>query len=357
MTFTLKLKGTVRALTDLSMTLPNAPHTSGRPKPVPRMFVMEGGAPVERLYMNAGTFRGSLRDAAFRLVRDDLQARNGGEPVLTLSDTLLMAKGGVKSEGKESYSPTLQNTIRANNPHLSLFGASEPWIKGRLSVSHLVSNVSPEHVNRHSGVRKKLNASHLEALPAQELAEYLTEDRLNNQRSVLKREKEQLEEEIKKKSAKVDGVTVSLEPAEVKARENRLTEVVNEIKEISAQTKSTVSMLMPLEGYEAIPQGAEMSSEITIQYTNEIEVGLFLLALEKFAIEEGTLGGHIAHGLGRVSGQWAVTRIDGTAVTKLSDTVTFVAHESFSVPSELAPYMESAREWLQAADVEKMRVA
>ncbi len=74
-----------------------------------------------------------------------------------------------------------------------------------------------------------------------------------------------------------------------------------------------LSVQMPLPGYEVIPPGLPLSHRLVASQINDVELGLLVLALDKFA-KSPFLGAHHAQGCGIVEASWAVS-LDGMAGT------------------------------------------
>ena len=121
--------------------------TKGMPTPIPTY----GGI----MYMPGAGLRSKLRGALTQLTLEALEKRKARR--FNLVDAQLNRVGGVKQSGAESALKALeyQDMIR-KNPTIGLFGASTPWVKGKLRVGHVSCrdpNLRPMHVE---GVRSDI---------------------------------------------------------------------------------------------------------------------------------------------------------------------------------------------------------
>lgn len=282
-------------------TCPPGLPTGGEnaPKPVPAMPVMVGGVRENRLYFPAAGLRGKLRRAAVDVVRRAI-AQGGDESPFTLEDHYYLTLGGVKGNKKEDKGVQVLAIAeqRNRNPLVSLFGSGAPWMAGRLSVGHAVATTSVEPAV-FSGVRTDdlaRNPDGLAHLQPGEHERFLASAAANHKRSHLKAC--QREAEARKKKARKDNVARAAAEAEI-------ADLTRQIDDLSAVTVSSVSVGQILDGFEAIPAGCQLDHQMVVRNGTDVEVGLFLAALEEFAAFP-RIGAHHARGCGQVSGSWDV---------------------------------------------------
>ena len=273
----------------------------------------------DRLYLTASGLRGVLRHAATELVMDLLDADSAGEK-LSLEDYFLLAMGGVKDAkvkkkkgeseteegGEESEAGAndaseadVVRILRANqyarehNPLVRLFGSMRHGVSGSLYCAHAVApeGVKPirvRHVRANDFQRdpqllERLEGSALDAFISRQ-AEAATRSEGNRSLKDLKREQHR---------ARKDGKT------------DRAKEIEAQIKDVQGQMPTEVQIQLPNITYQAIPAGTVFTHEFVLSNPTDAEVALFLRALDRFAMNP-LIGGHRAHGLGRVSGRWSV---------------------------------------------------
>jgi hypothetical protein len=298
------LRGSIKCETPVSFVLPQVGRAARSRE--------AGGQPTiitptgERLYINAPTIRSAVRHAAVELMYDLT-----GKPY-HMNDYFLNAVGGIKDAGKEagdedepdaadageaSALHTLKFAfVREKNPIVALFGTID--VPGSVECSHAIDS-SPEPVRaqefrgvRANDLRRKPDVMQMLAPGA--LDDFIKRQTEASRRSALKREIEALDREIRKleKSGKSE---------DAKALRERRANL-----ELQMRDSKVVQVLLPNISYEAIPPGTVLAHEWMLRRVSEVELALFVQALALWALDP-KLGGHRAHGLGRVSAYWAVS--------------------------------------------------
>lgn len=261
------------------------------PTPIPTYHTEKGRV----MYMPGAGFRSKLRGAATAIILEATQAR--GAKKFSLLDAQLNRVGGIKQGGSEPAIDTREYLkMISANPILGIFGASTPWVKGKAMIGHLSCknpNLDPMVID---GVRADIirrDPAIVQYLDDNAQAEYDSNTARMKIYSALKAQVK----ELKQLEFKVKGEEKKAIAAQIKAIEKRVKD--DDLKEVSAQ--------LPLDGYEAIPPGAELEQSIRLVGVSQIELGCFLAALQRFA-ENPVIGAHGAHGAGVIGGSWAVSK-------------------------------------------------
>ena len=302
-------KGEITAEQPISYSVPGA--AKGTDHTLPRIG--------RHLYLTASGLRGALRHAATEIVMDLVDANPDGKK-LNLDDYFLLAMGGVKDakvsakkgtaeksaededgdDAEKSVSDTdivrmlrANRHVRAHNPLVGLFGSMRHGVSGSLYCAHAIApeGIEPTRVRyvrsndfqRDPGVLDRLDESVLDAFIARQ-ADAAERTDGNNRKKALEQEKKKLRRE---------------------GASERLKEIHAEIAAIEAAQPKDVQLQLPNITYQVIPAGTVFSHEFTLSNPTDAEVALLLRALDRFALNP-LLGGHRAHGLGRVSGRWSV---------------------------------------------------
>jgi len=276
-----------------------------------------------RMYIPGQGIRSKLRGALTHVAAKYQIERKGRQ--ISLEDAQYLRIGGVKQEGAEaSISPDVMSGMLETNPLISLFGASTPWVTGKLMCGHaidvvnigggygpmLVDGVRADPVRRDPSLLTYLNDSAIDDMRA--LAEKIKAS------SGAKREIKKLELAIK--TAKDTEAKIEMK--------SKLEEMKKAAKEIN-----TVSTQMPLPGYNAIPPGARLEHKMRVLSATEMELGAILVAIDEFA-RQPVLGAHIAHGNGEIEASWDVA-VGGTGERLGSVSINPYMGIVFSDPSGL----------------------
>jgi len=225
---------------------------------------------------------------------------------MPLADFHFLTQGGIKgakpgeadNEAGEGSQPGVDKlavakvlNVRAHNPLVSLFGAMAPQtIAGRLMVSHAIekNGVQADTVKhvRADDMRRTPDVADMIC----NLDEYDVVKADANARSDLMKKKKLLEK--------------SLGGAEGEARAS----IREEIKLVDAEIKNgsgKVQIGLAQLEYQAIPQGASLSSSFMLLGATEQEIVLFVKAIDRMA-RSPVVCGKLNHGLGVIAGEWDV---------------------------------------------------
>jgi len=322
----IKLVGTITAESPVAVS----PHGSGWPQGfrtapnyasnskniafMPRMDAILDGAPVNVPYIPGGTIRGSFRRGATVSIVD--RFRSVGKDI-DYASYLQWVVGGVKSSGDEKITLDVRNATIAANPMLSLYGAGDSaagFVGSKASIGHAIpgQEIKPTLI---TGVRtgEHRNPELPKVLSPDEMDKVREMTEANTTRSRLSKEVDAIRKNVKKLAKEVkDGKRPANDTDVTEANED-LAKVEKQLKvatEVANQNGGDVSLLMPLPGYECLPQGAVLDHKLQLTGTTNNETGLFLDGLANFAIDP-RVGAHKAHGLGEISGHYDVYVLNG----------------------------------------------
>lgn len=271
-------------------------------------------------FITATGVRGALRRHAMNTVSELT-----GEKIRTPRGYFFNAVGGIrgrkadsgtKEDGSGEKPKETQNDggestrslrdlrrAREMNPILGLFGAGDvhgSFMGGHLYVGNAVPMGTP-HVGVYRGSRSDdtnnrgdmmLEVTDPETFDAT-AAEYR---RLKEQRSKLKADIKKLENE--QKAAKKAGTEL---PPEKMAH-------LKDLKQLDEQD-STVSVQQPLPGFQYLAP-CTLRQRIVLRDVTDIEIGLFLKALDRMMKTDPYLGAHRARGFGGVAAEGSVKLIE-----------------------------------------------
>lgn len=301
------LEGEIKAeqpLATCSDALKKAEGGKGMPIPVPHMMTPEGN----RLYFPATGIRGKLRRALRDVLRANEIKRTGNEKPLSLDQHYLLTLGGIKGGEKADKTTVDQEAKwREGNVLLSLFGAGDAgamgMVHGRLAVGNAIcESASQPHV--FSGARTDdlyRDRSQISFLSHDDISALIAQSEGSRDVSAVKREISALEKSLKKaRTEKADGVVDELTAKIATLRAS--------IDNIKAESGSKNPVGMPLDGWQAIPEGAVMRHRFMLNNARLAELGALLAALDHFSAMP-TLGAHIAAGCGLVSARWELFKV------------------------------------------------
>ena len=259
-----------------------------------------------RLMFPATGIRGKLRRCLRDALRQAVIDKTGNEKPLSLDQHYLLTLGGIKASGEESKSTVaLEAMWREKNPLLSLFGAGAAgvlgFVQGRLSVGNAICQDASEPVT-FSGARSDdlfRNREQVAFLSDEDVQALISRSEGNRDASTIRTSIKALEKNVKAEKKKGHDDAVSALQQELEAANAELSSVLTD------SGASSVSVGMPLAGFQAIPAGSIMDQSMIIANGTLVELGALLAALEHFAAFP-IIGAHFATGCGQVSGQWEV---------------------------------------------------
>ena len=278
-----------------------APRTD-QAAPVPHTMTAKG----KRLMFPATGIRGALRRRGRDVLREAVIGATGSNTPFSLDEHYFLTLGGVKGKGEaERASVLMEAEWRRKNPLLSLFGAGDAgvlgFVHGRVSVGNAVAVDAMEPVT-FSGARTDdfyRDTSQVDYLSESDAAKLVCRANGGRARSVIEKEIKDLETLQRKARRKEQADDV----AELKRQIDEKTAAVQKVKGESGT--SDVAIGQKLAGWQAIPEGCEMSHRMMLMRSSDIELGFLLHTLNAFAMEP-LLGAHFAVGHGLVSGNWDV---------------------------------------------------
>ncbi|EOF6573145.1 CRISPR-associated protein Csf2 [Salmonella enterica] len=294
---TINFTGKITALEPLTVIQKGAVTASGHRLP-------RNGGPSSIPYFPATSIRGVIRRLAHQVVVERVTAENGGVVPFDLADHFMLAQGIDIADRADVLHPGEINAgakIRACNPLLSLFGR---W---KLTGKAGIGNALPVDKNQWTIIDAGTRTVMFER--DESLIELLEPDQVTRLERILteqadasidvqsfKREQSVLKEQLK-----------TAEKAEVKELNARLRELDEKIKSRKKEkTEAHESIRRPLDPYEAFIAGAELSHRMVIKDATDVEAGLFIEALIRFA-SNPRLGSHRAYNCGLVAAEWQLT--------------------------------------------------
>lgn len=295
-------------------TAPNYASNSSKIAFMPRMDAILEGAPVNVPYIPGGTLRGSFRRGAAESIVSRFQEAGKG---IDYASYLQWVVGGVKSSGDENITLDIRNATIAANPMLSLYGAGDSaagFVGSKASIGHAIpgQEIKPTLI---TGVRtgEHRNPELPTVLSPDEMDKVREMTEANTTRSRLANKMKAAVRHEKKLSKEVTAGKRPGDDAELAEANNELDDLQKRLKaaeELASLHGGDVSLLLPLPGYECLPQGAVLDHKLQLTGATEIETGLFLDGLANFAIDP-RIGAHKAQGLGEISARYDVYVLDG----------------------------------------------
>lgn len=276
-------------------------YGANSPVPVPS-FDTETG---KRLYFPASGLRGALRRRLRDVLRDNLIAR--GKPGLLLDEHYFLTLGGIKGSGAEQRSTVkMEEEWRKRNVLLSLFGAGDAgvlnFVTGKSSVGNALCGIETKPMVI-SGARTDdlfRNREGLEYLVDSEVSELIARAEGNTKASAIRKEITKLELDLRK--AKREDLDTTAIDSELKKLNENLE------KTLKASNASSVSVGMPLAGFQAIPPFASMEHTIKLFAATPVELGAMLEALNRLSLNP-TIGAHKAVGCGEIKAEYELCRV------------------------------------------------
>lgn len=299
-TLDLEMTGTVTAESDISVSPPDHSRKEGRSTvmTLPRKSVWSGGNLVTTVYLPGSSLRGALRNTASRAVA---AARATGTARMTPDAFLLLAKGGIKDRKEAGTDERVVNyeameTLRREQPIVSLFGAMAEKIAGRWQIGDAVPHKpleNPNHKGR--GVRSHPFQRQPDLAAFMDAAEY---------ESFLEKDAKRVKANIAEDDAENLGRRISAERRKQEPSTDDIQKWGNEQKQLAEKAKTlreeaggVVNIQQLLGGWEAIPAGTEMDHRMRIRGANATELAWAFFALRRLA-REGRIGAHESAGEG-----------------------------------------------------------
>lgn len=301
------IKGTIESVEPLATAskdlIDNSKRINGAnsPIPIPSFDTEEG----KRLYFPATGLRGTLRRALRDILRRNLIER--GANGLLLDEHYFLTLGGIKGAGADQRSTVKQEEEwRNRNVLLSLFGAGDAgvlnFVTGKASIGNAICGSSTRPMTI-SGARTDdlfRNRDGISFLVDSEVDELIARAEGNAKASVIRKQVGTKEMELRK--AKRDGTDISGIEAELSKLNDKLTATLKD------SNAASVSVGMPLSGFQAIPPFTTMDHTIKLFNATPLELGGMLAALNEFSMNP-TVGAHKSTGCGEIKAQYEVTKV------------------------------------------------
>ena len=284
---TVQFNGTITTLSPVTVSLPD----------VSGMARTTQGLPM----IPASTLRGLLRHSAHEAMAylSHQAGRN-----LTVDQHYMLAAGVDTARViKDGAATKVGHTaaLRAKNPMLSVFGR---WgLAGRLGVGSAVAQDANCLIIMGNGSRHhpfNRNPGLTDCVPVEEL-DYLqqilmADSQASESTSDLKDEEKALKKEVRGASAE--------RKAEINARLAEIAAIIREVKDERVGSREAIQR--PLDGFEAIDAGHQLSHRMTLQNPTDQELHLVLWAIA-IASHQPMVGGHRNLGCGYIAGDWTIT--------------------------------------------------
>jgi hypothetical protein len=351
---TIILRGSITAQTPIAYSLPGLDASRTElPKPLPRFKKVDAeGQLAEHLYIPSSGLSGVLRRACADTFIERAKVLHDTPTPLSLDELRLAWVGGVGKSGKVNQDQLasallgLPHWLKVN-PILELFGAGAAgvlhFVAGKIMIENAVSTTALRPIILGQGVRScdfTRQPERLALLSEEQYDEYLISADAANLKSRYKTQAKELRKKIM--------------PAAIKAN-NLSDEEVREIKEqadsLDADSKDieTMTDLLPLSGFEAIPQGAQFSHRMILRQVSDVGVGVLLLGLDRFAKDGAFVGGHRKLGCGQISGSYSVIKVVNGQEECLG-TVNFNGFTGAELSEGLEQYRAAAQHILDAGE-------
>lgn len=285
---------------------------------VPIINVVTPGGVVSMPQIGGETFKGFLRATSAEEIFE-----TKGLP-RTTEAYLILAKGGIKSDEKETTNIMEHLAFREKNPMAGLYGNSAPvWSASAMSVlpAMPIDATSASIASTGGRARRddfRQNPSLLARFSEDEVEGYL--QRLNDvkENSAKKVETSKIDAELKKLKAKRED------------NEERIAEL-QALKQKEAERKGPIAVGRPLDPVYGIAPGSILHSKIILQGVTDVEAGLFLRTLERMQWN-CRIGGYKAIGHGFFQANWKISIRDGSVLRQIGSVS--VAPYEFSISSD-----------------------
>lgn len=276
-------------------------YGANSPTPVPSFDTADG----QRLYFPATGLRGTLRRALRDILRDNLISR--GSKGLLLDEHYFLTLGGIKGSGAEQRSTVaMEQEWRKRNVLLSLFGAGDAgvlnFVTGISAVGNAICTTNSKPMTL-SGTRTDdlyRDRKGLSYLVDSEINELIQRSEGNAKASAIRKEIGAKEVALRK-AKRNDDDTTQIE-ADLSELNTKLDKTLKDSK------ASSVSVGMPLAGYQAIPPMSIMDHTLKLFNATPQELGAMLATLDKFSLNP-VVGAHKSSGCGEIKAQYEVLKI------------------------------------------------
>ena len=254
--------------------------------------------------------KGRLRRDATRAVIEATPEKD--RKLLSLDAQYLMRVGGVKSNDRETPANLKKIAqLRQRNPLLSLMGAGDPWVWGRLQVSNAVPAAGNYQIAEFNNMRLddfKQRPDLLSELSPEDVEQFVRYTDAARERSLDDKEAKDLKVELGRlkkgpesdeKSAREAEIRelLSAHDARKKGRKSKKKDDDN-----AGEARPSVAQLLTVRG---IAQGTELFHTMTVMTPAALEIGLLFAALDEISMMP-TIGGKTNVGFGRVKARYDI---------------------------------------------------
>jgi CRISPR type IV-associated protein Csf2 len=293
---TIRLNGTITARSPIMVTRPEQGDV------LLTMNVVRHQSLTRAHVIPGETIKGLLRSSAYALCVD--AAKLTGDLKVSLGQFYNQAIGGLSfvAEGRELGSDAV---LRASQPLLSLFGAANPKLTGRIIVHHAIAQAianeaQPAGIGLPPGARR----DGIRSRP--EMADLLA----NEDRALWSRQNAMVADlsEANKRvedARRILGRARRTEGVDVARFEAELERAVAEVATIKASPEFQQSVQRPLPVKNAAPAGTVFDHAIEVVDGTEAEIGLLLATLELWH-RAPRIGGGRTVGYGQIIAEYAI---------------------------------------------------
>lgn len=301
---TLVFQGVVTAVAPLAVSRPDDNfYRNDTVSRLPRAGAKRFDTPI---YFPASTLSGTLRRLSRDLVREATIANTGNDKPFTLDTHYMLTQGVdttnlIKNEKTSGYIHK-EKGLRDANPHLSLYGR---WkLAGHLSLGDLIPIKGNDETLFIHGAGARTDDFSTDSKQAQFLSpdDLIRLDKILNDDLASQKDVALLKDQVKELTKTLRSATAG----ERKVINEQIEAINAEMDEVKAsKSGSEESIQRPLDGYEAIVAGTEMSHKMVIGNGSKLEIGLFLETLLRFS-EKPYLGARFKNGCGEIKAEWEV---------------------------------------------------
>jgi len=307
---TFSFEGIITAVTPLAVSRPGdnfrAVGQSDKLQRLPRSGPKTNETAV---YFPTSTLNGAIRRAGVSVIRNALQNAEGSSHPFTVDEVFMLVQGidTTQSLSKEASQPGLieeECELRKANPYLSLFGR---WgLPGHLAIGDAipiqdikpVMYVTGNGARTNDWVRNATQITFLDTDNQARLKQILIDDSASSKD--IAAQKAQIAELKKVLRTEKDQE----KRTELNSQISQVESEIENSKEAKEGAKETLQR--PLDGYEVIAPGTEMTNKIVASNVTPIDLGLFIESIAEFS-RDPRVGAHTRQGAGEIKAEWIVS--------------------------------------------------
>lgn len=261
------------------------------------------------VYFPTSTLNGAIRRAGLSVIRSAIQKAEGCSHPFTVDEVYMLVQGidTTQSLSKEGSQPGLieeEYELRKANPFLNLFGR---WgLPGHLAIGDAVPICDHKPVMYVTGngartndwARNASQITYLDADNQARLKQILIDDSAASKDiAAQKAQITQLKKELRTEKDKEKRDELTTQIAQIESD-------IENSKEAKEGAKETLQR--PLDGYEVIAPGTEMTNKIVAANVTPIDLGLFIESIAEFS-RDPRVGAHTRQGAGEIKAEWEVS--------------------------------------------------